>query len=86
MNIIEWTAYNNSFILETTIKCESLKEAIIQAREFLKTKLKGEGTIKIYENNELILIDTKTKYGGYVTNTPYLTNLKSNDWWNKYEI
>jgi hypothetical protein len=43
--------------------------------------LKGEGTIKIYENNELIWIDTKTKYGEYATSIPYLTNLKSNNWW-----
>lgn len=83
MNVIEWTAYNDSFILDTTIKCKSLKEAITQSHDFVKTQLKGEGTIKIYKNNELVRVDKKDRNKEYVTYRPRLTLINSNKWWDK---
>ena len=81
MAIIEWTAYNDTIILATTIKSSSLKKAICDSREYLESELKGEGTIRIYKDGTLLRVDRKSKRANYTTYKPRLIPIKPNKWW-----
>lgn len=65
---ITWSASNNSTFLNGSRPAKSIRDAVRQARAYLRGELMGEGEISIYEDGKIVRCDEYSIFTGYKWN------------------
>lgn len=63
--MITWTASNNSSFLNGSRQAKSVTAAVRAGRNYIRNELYGEGTLTIYDNEQIVRIDRRDIFTSY---------------------